>query len=228
MVLAYNQAVVETTSEQLLFNIARARHHEPIHFTGVSHIAATLNFQFNAGATPALTGSNGALLAPIFGGNISENPTISIIPIGGEEFTKRLLAPIPESKLTFLLRQGADIDKILRLMAEEFRELKNGAEVIYYNRPSDQSGYPVFRRILLHLSSIQDRRHLHVDPLIIQRKWTLPPESMAPEGFLKLHDTFSITYNPESRLYILSQSLPGRVLIILLPAVDCPLRIVCD
>ena len=28
---------------------------------------------------------------PIFGGAVAENPTISIVPIEGEEFTKRLL-----------------------------------------------------------------------------------------------------------------------------------------
>jgi hypothetical protein len=32
-------------------------------------------------------------LTPVFGGTISENPTISIVPIEGEEFTRRLLTP---------------------------------------------------------------------------------------------------------------------------------------
>jgi hypothetical protein len=31
---------------------------------------------------------------PIFGGSVAENPTISIAPIEGEEFTKRLLTPL--------------------------------------------------------------------------------------------------------------------------------------
>jgi hypothetical protein len=52
-----------------------------MHFTGVSNITATFNFQLNAGATPAFTGENGSLLTPVFGGTISENPTISIVPV---------------------------------------------------------------------------------------------------------------------------------------------------
>jgi len=104
--VAYNEATTDALAKQLLLNIARARHHQPMHFTAVSNIAATFNFQLNAGVTPALTGDDGGLLAPIFGGSVSENPTISLIPVEGEEFTKRLLAPFQESKMTLLLHQG--------------------------------------------------------------------------------------------------------------------------
>lgn len=88
-VIAYDRATTDILSKQLLLNIARAHQHQPMHFTGVSNIAATFNFQFNAGATPALTGSSGSLLTPIFGGTVSENPTVSIVPMEGEEFTRR-------------------------------------------------------------------------------------------------------------------------------------------
>jgi hypothetical protein len=213
MVVSYNEAVIDSISKQLLFNIARARHHQPLHFTGVSNIAATLNFQFTVGATPALTGSSGGLMMPIFGGSASENPTISIIPIDGEEFTKRLLTPIQENKLTFLLRQGADIDKILRLMAVEFREFKEGVEVAYYNLPSDKAGYPIFRRILLHLSSVQDRRQLYVDPLTIEKTWTLPAKNITAEGFRTLQQEFDIEYRPDTETYRLTKNVVGRVII---------------
>jgi hypothetical protein len=53
-VIAYDDAITESHSKQLLINIARAEHHQPIHFTGVSNVAATFDFRFTAGATPAL------------------------------------------------------------------------------------------------------------------------------------------------------------------------------
>ena len=62
----------------------RAHRHQPIHFTGVSNIAATFDFRVNAGATPALTGEASKTLMPVFGGSVAENPTISIVPIEGE------------------------------------------------------------------------------------------------------------------------------------------------
>ena len=104
-VMSYDRVTTDLLSQQLLLNIARARHHQPIHFTAVSNIAATFDFRFNAGAGPAATGSSGGMLVPTFGGSIAENPTITIVPIEGEEFTKRLLTPIKESMLTLLIEQ---------------------------------------------------------------------------------------------------------------------------
>ena len=37
-------AMTNTLVEQLLINTARAYHHQPIHFTGISNIAATFDF----------------------------------------------------------------------------------------------------------------------------------------------------------------------------------------
>ena len=132
-VTAYDQAITDAISKQLLINIARAHQHQPIHFTGVSNIAATFDFRVSAGATPALTGEASRALMPIFGGSVAENPTISIAPIEGEEFTKRLLTPFQETKFLLLLRQRYDIDLLLRLMAQELRITENGQEVAYRN-----------------------------------------------------------------------------------------------
>src|SRR3990167_8257975 len=104
-VTTYDEAVTDAVSKQLLINIARAHRHQPVHFTGVSNIAATFDFRVNAGATPALTGEASKTLMPVFGGSVAENPTISIVPIEGEEFTKRLLTPFQETKFLILLRQ---------------------------------------------------------------------------------------------------------------------------
>jgi len=103
-VVAYDEAVVSAEAKQLLINIARAQHHQPVHFIRVSNIAATFDFTANAGATPALAGDSGGRLLPFFGGSVSENPTFSIVSIEGEEFMRRLLTPFHQSKLTLLLR----------------------------------------------------------------------------------------------------------------------------
>lgn len=138
----YDDAAIRAESKQLLINIVRARHHEPLHFTRVSNIAATFNFSANAGATPALTGDSGSLLAPIFGGGVSENPTFSIDPISGEEFTKRLLTPFSQHKLTLLLRQHFDIDLMLRMMAQELRLYHTEQKTAIRNNPgSEERGH---------------------------------------------------------------------------------------
>jgi hypothetical protein len=212
-VTAYDQAITDAISKQLLINIARAHQHQPIHFTGVSNIAATFDFRVSAGATPALTGEASRALMPIFGGSMAENPTISIAPIEGEEFTKRLLTPFQETKFLLLLRQRYDIDLLLRLMAQELRITENGQDVAYRNTPADRTGYEMFRRVVTHISSIQDQNQLHAEPLVYNRTWTIPANSVTAEGFQALQKEYHVTYNQKDNSYTLQKQITGPVLI---------------
>jgi hypothetical protein len=212
-VIAYDDAITESQSKQLLMNIARAQHHQPIHFTGVSNVAATFDFRFTAGATPALTGDASRTILPVIGGSVAENPTISIAPIEGEEFTKRLLTPFHETKLTLLLRQGIDIDLLLRLMAKELRMGHADGAVAFRNNPSDKVGYEMFRRVVLHLSAIQDHNSLYVEPLSIERSWTIPADSITAEGFKALEQDYQVTYNAPDKTFTLRKQVEGGTLI---------------
>lgn len=212
-VTAYDEAVTEALSKQLLINIARAHQHQPIHFTGVSNIAATFDFRVSAGATPALTGDASRALMPIFGGSVAENPTISIVPIEGDEFTQRLLTPFQETKFMLLLRQRYDIDLLLRLMAQELRIREHGQEVAYHNRPADRMGYEMFRRVVTHLSAIQDQHQLHAEPLVYNRTWNIPANSVTAEGFQALQKEYLVTYSQKDNSYTLRKQITGQILI---------------
>ena len=212
-VTSYDEAVTDAISKQLLINIARAHQHQPIHFTGVSNIAATFDFRVSAGATPALTGDASRALMPIFGGSVAENPTISIVPIEGEEFTKRLLTPYQETKFLLLLRQRYDIDLLLRLMAQELRVTENGQEVAYRNRPAERTEYELFRRVVTHISAIQDQNQLYAEPLVYNRTWTIPANSVTAEGFQALQKEYLVTYSQKDNTYTLRKQILGRTLI---------------
>lgn len=212
-VSAYDDAITSTISRQLLTNIARARHHQPIHFTGVSNVAATFDFRFSAGATPALGGLAGTTLMPLFGGSVAENPTISIVPIEGEEFTRRLLTPFQQNKFMLLLRQRFDIDLLLRLMAQEVRIQESTSQTTYRNTPSDMTGYETFRKVVLHLSAIQDRDQLYAEPLNLEYDWTLPAAAVSAEGFHTLAKEFVVHHDRQNNLFILHQKKQGPILI---------------
>lgn len=212
-VSAYDDAITSAVSRQLLTNIARAHHHQPIHFTGVSNVAATFDFRFSAGATPALGGLAGQVLMPIFGGSVAENPTISIVPIEGEEFTRRLLTPFQQGKLMLLLRQRFDIDLLLRLMAQEVLVQELGSVATYRNRPSDAVGYEMFRKVVLHLSAIQDQNRLYAEPLNLEHSWVLPAASVSAEGFQALEKEFSVRYDRQDDAFTLHRKRQGPILI---------------
>jgi hypothetical protein len=211
--LAYNQATADILYKQLLLNIARSRHSDPIQFTGISNIAATFNFQVTAGITPALTGNASSSIEPLFSMAASENPTVSIVPMEGEEFTRRLLTPIQENKITLLLRQNIDIDLLLRLVAQEFRLQQQGGEVVYYNNPRDGASYEKFRQVVLHLSAIQDRNAMFAEPLVFERSWAIPVGQVNAQGFRELEQDYGIELSADKHEYHLSKQVNGRVII---------------
>lgn len=87
-------------------------------------------------ATPPLGATtSGQGLAPIFGGSISENPTITIIPVEGEEFNQRVLKLFSENKFFKLYQQGKDIGLLIRMMASELRFDQKEKDRILSNRP---------------------------------------------------------------------------------------------
>ncbi|MCC6764784.1 MAG: hypothetical protein IT293_08990 [Deltaproteobacteria bacterium] len=212
---AYDAVATDAVCRQLLLNVARARHNEPLHFTALSNIAATYSLQLNAGATPPLGGLEGGAgnLSPIFGGSWTDNPTLSIVPVEGEEFTRRLLTPFPESTLTLLLRQGADVDLVLRMMAGEYRTELDGARVTYANKPSDREGYTVFRRVAVHVSSIQDRGALYAEPMIFTDTWTVPAESVTPEVLQSFGSEYTLTRERGGNTYRVTKRTIGRIVI---------------
>lgn len=214
-VIAYDTTTANSISKQLLLNIARARHNQPMHFTAISNIAATYKFTVNAGIGGAATGERGSLLIPLIGSSAEENPTVSISPMQGDEFTQRLLTPFQEQRLTLLLRQGYDVDSLLRLMGSELR-LQNDEPAkisVHNNRPSDRAGYVVFRQVMSHLSAIQDRHALYVEPLYFQRTWTVPAAAVTPETFATIYKDYSLTYLEDQRAYLVSKRVNGRVMI---------------
>jgi hypothetical protein len=212
-VIDYDTTTAQSVSKQLLLNIARARYNQPMHFTAISSIAATYKFTISAGTGAAQTGPNGGQLIPLINSSAEENPTISIAPMQGEEFTQRLLTPFVEQKLTLLLRQGYDVDSLLRLMGAEVRLEGPGGAVISHNRPSDKAGYPVYRRVMSQLSTIQDRQALYVDPLHFNLNWTVPAASVTPETFAATYKDFSVTCNADKHECTVSKRVNGRVMI---------------
>jgi hypothetical protein len=211
-VIDYDTATAQSVSKQLLLNVARARYNEPMHFTAISSIAATYKFTLSAGTGAAQAGPSGHVLVPLLNSSAEENPTISIAPMQGEEFTQ-LLTPFQEKKLTLLLRQGYDVDSLLRLMGAEVRLEGSGNITIYHNRPADKSGYQVYRRVMSQLSTIQDRHALYVDPLHFDHTWKVAAASVTPETFASTYKDFAVTCETGGHDCLVSKRVNGRVMI---------------
>jgi hypothetical protein len=181
-VIEYDRSVSEIDAEMLLLNIARSRHFRPQHFTGVSSVAATFEFIANAGVTQASSFPGADVLGLALGGSVAEKPTITIVPIQGEEFTSRILRPFDESKLAFMFQQGVEPAIVLRMMASAIIVRGYGESATFTNMPSLPEEYREFRRRVLHLSSLNKSRQLQINPLIFEESVALPLSAKGGSG----------------------------------------------
>lgn len=167
-VLEYDRTVSRVEAEMLLLNVARTRHFHPTHFTALASVAATFEFSTSVGLAPAQAGLTKTLVSPIFGANAAEKPTMTIIPIQGEEFTSRILTPFDETKVAFLFQQRLEPALVLRLMSRELVLNGYGESAVFQNDPSRTKEYTEFRRRALHLSSLYLSRNLFVGPIVYE------------------------------------------------------------
>jgi hypothetical protein len=70
--------------------------------------------------------------------------------------------------------------------------MEHGQEVVYRNTPADKTGYEMFRRVVTHLSTIQDQNQLYAEPLVYHRTWTIPANSVTAEGFQSLQKEYLV------------------------------------
>lgn len=213
-VMEYDHTVSRVEAELLLLNIARAHHHLPFHFTGITNVAATFNFRSDGGiGTQFFSSSNEAnLYAFNLGASIAENPTVTIVPIQGEEFTKRILAQMDETKFWFLYRQDLRTDLLLRLMAREVQINKAGAgsRKLLRNFPHHPEEYREFRKRLLHLSALDLQHELYVGPVSFYEQWPLPLDHPLTE---KAFAQGYVWAQNESGQPILVREVTGRIVI---------------
>jgi hypothetical protein len=171
-VLEYDDTVQRLESEMLLLNIARLHNKLPDHYTVTSAIAATFDFRSSFGFQGKWPGffdegrtkNQYALNA---GASVSENPTMSIVPVQGEEFTKRILTPLEDETFGFLAFQGVPVGLLTRLMARGFEMRDRDGTYVrsVLNRPEYAEEYGEFRRIMLHLQWLNEERQLWVRPI---------------------------------------------------------------
>ena len=217
-VIEYDRTVHRVEAELLLLNIARARHYRPVHFTAVTSVAATFDFRVKAGVLGRI--SRGAvpddsLVDLNYGTEVAENPTVTIVPVSGEEFTKRILRPLDESHLNFLVRQGFDLSMVLRLLGRGILIDSEETPLILFNTPSRREDYTEFRRRLLHLSSLDFQKRLYITPVVYEEAFPVSLEKgLTPAEVVAAIDRgYRWSVPTDDRPAILVRRVTGRLAI---------------
>ncbi len=183
-VLGYDEIVSRLESEMLLLNIARSEADLPLHFTAAASVAATFNWTAAGGLLGSFTGGTNPNQVGAFnlGASVSENPTFSIVPVTGREFTERILTPMPDGVFEFLIFQGLRLDKVMRLMGGgiELQKPDGSFDRFVLNNPGVREEYEEFRRIAMHLRWLNDIRRLFVTTIVFEETLAQRPADNPP------------------------------------------------
>jgi hypothetical protein len=129
---AYNAAVQQSNSQELLLNLVRILYRDPLYFTTVERVATSLTYsqEYGLGAEFGREASAGTrtlsrALSLNSGLSVTENPTIFYAPIEGEMFVRQMMTPMNPDLLLMLVKSGWSMDRVLRVGVQDINGLKN-------------------------------------------------------------------------------------------------------
>jgi hypothetical protein len=161
----YNAAIVRSFDHQMLLNLVRLRYQDSILFLDLTSVVASYQRQVTVGASTeyevmAPTVTVGAV------GNATwtESPTITYAPLQGEEFAKRLLAPIQPAAILLLSRSGWGLERLLMCAVQQLNEVPNGI-AIGGIAPVRLLHYQKFRRVAVLLRELQEDGYIQLNTL---------------------------------------------------------------
>jgi hypothetical protein len=111
----YNARIAQSWDEQLLLNLVRLRYRDTPFFLEVGTVLAQYQAVGHASAAASIgvSGGESSSIGPSVGADFAESPTITYLPLQGEEFVRRLLTPVPGETLMLLSGSGWSVERIL-------------------------------------------------------------------------------------------------------------------
>lgn len=125
----YNDVLARNMNQELLLNLVRQRYRDTPFFLDVTSITSseTMGGKANVSADLLIGPFSGSLIKPGLEGTYSQTPTLSFIPVQGEDFLKKLMSPVPVSTLVLLTQTGGSIPRVFTLCIERINRTDNAA-----------------------------------------------------------------------------------------------------
>lgn len=125
---AYNAIINQTEDEQILSIIVRQRYDETFGMLAVASVTASVKVSATVGGNLGIGPRSGfeGNLVPLSGGAAYEdNPTISYVPLRGEQFVERMLAPISPEQAMLLSRMATADFEPMRVLIRRVGGIAN-------------------------------------------------------------------------------------------------------
>jgi len=167
----YNEAIVRSFDAQMLLNLVRLRYQDSILFLDLTSVVASYRREATVGASSGVTRDAASPTSVAVGasGGVTwiESPTISYAPLQGEDFAKRLLAPIQPSSILLLSRSGWGLERLLLCTVQQLNELPNGTSIGGV-APRRVTHYREFGRVAVLLRELQEDGFIQINTLANQ------------------------------------------------------------
>ena len=146
----YNTAISNSWKQQTLLNIIKLRYADMPVFVEVASIVSgyTLEGSINLSATFASPGDTQTVGGV---GKYTDRPTITYVPITGQQFNRSFMTPIPPQAILFLMQSGWPVDLIFPLTVDAVNGLRSRVSAGANLRAGD----PEFYRVIFLLREIQ-------------------------------------------------------------------------
>jgi hypothetical protein len=168
----YNAAIAQSTREQMLLNIVRSRYLEVPVFLTVSSVLTQYEYDRSVGLGAILEFGSGTTDRATGDANLgfSERPTITYLPVEGQEFSAHLLSDVPSDLIFAAAQAGWAVDVFMRIAIQRLGAVENmsfGIPAAGYSdseksRESDFKKLKRFERMMELIYILSDREVIEV------------------------------------------------------------------
>ena len=120
-----DKAIQKTTEQNLLLNIVRSSRNQPLHFTSISGVSGSTDFDVGSANifspfnqlfswSRAEVGASGTLNTPSF----TQTSSVGVSPLNTSEFLSGLLTQLSPTTISFYTAQGIPKELLLHLVID--------------------------------------------------------------------------------------------------------------
>ncbi len=194
----YNEAIAATSSEQLLLNLVRLRYRDTPVFLEVTSVSTSFTLENSLGINgqAGLNTVADDFVGASAGISFAERPTVTYLPLQGEQFATRLLTPLRPRVLVLLANSGWAIDRVLLIGVQRLGPLVN-APSASGPTPSLAPQYRDFQRFVRALRTIQREHELSLSLVAQGPSSGVAPGEVGGEDLLGITLPDSVKDTPE-------------------------------
>ncbi len=158
----FNSVVIRSWDEQMLLNLVRMRYRDNPMFLEIGNVISTQSSKTAGGINTSMdfNGNGGAGIG--LNGERSITPTITYVPLQGEEFAKRLLTPVTPSTIFLLSQSGWSLERLMLCCVQQANSVKN-AVTASGPTPEIAPSYEPFQKLVDALKILHKDRLLQIE-----------------------------------------------------------------